>query len=431
MVSPSISLGSLGVRKGRILALIIGAILLLAVLAPIFIHRYRSKPFDLLFAASGAAPALDSPIVEVHRGTLKKRLLLDGELRAVRSRTIFGTTPEDVKIVYLPPEGTVVKAGDRLVELDSSTVLAKIKDNEEKIVAAENEIVKSRAQNEAMLRDLEVELSKLWLAYEQARLKTRIPAEVMARREYQEAQLAFEKARTEYENQLKKIEQKRKEQAAELQVKIIDKEKLKVQLGRDKSNLDGMLIKAPADGMVIYNDHWMERRKLQIGDLVWMGWPVVRLPDLTEMEIFAQVNEVDGPKLSIGSKTEIRLDTYPDTVITGAVKEISQTAIKANWMAKAKVFRVTISLDRTVMEIMKPGMSAQISVTVSETEPQLLVPRPAVRFEGESVKVMRVEGPDGQRPVAVTILAADGSHYLVASNGVLKEGDRIFAKQSF
>ncbi|HKX26675.1 MAG TPA: efflux RND transporter periplasmic adaptor subunit, partial [Blastocatellia bacterium] len=314
---------------------------------------------------------------------------------------------------------------------DSSTVLAKIKENEEKIVAAENEIVRVRAQHEGLLRDLEVELSKLWLAYEQAKLKAKIPSEVLARREYQEAQLTLEKSKTEYENQLNKIEKKRQEQAAELQVKIIDKEKMKVQLDRDKSNLSGMQIKAPTDGMVIYGDHWMERRKLQIGDLVWIGWPILRLPDLTEMEVYAQVNEVDGPKLSIGSKTEVRLDTYPDTVITGAIKEISQTAIKASWMAKAKVFRVRIALDRTVMEIMKPGMSAQVSVIVSETQPELLVPRSAVRFEAESGRVARFEGPNLQRSVAVTILAADEAHYLVAGNGALKEGDRILAKQTF
>ena len=156
---------------------------------------------------------------------------------------------------------------------------------------------------------------------------------------------------------MNKIEQKKKEQAAELQVKIIDNEKLKVQL--------------------------------------------------------------------------IRLDTYPDTVISGAVKEISQTAVKASWMAKAKIFRVVISLDRTVMEIMRPGMSTQVSVIVSETQPELLIPRSAVKFDGESGMVTRIEGPDTQRPVAITILAADITHYLVASNGALKEGDRILANQNF
>jgi HlyD family secretion protein len=328
----------------------------------------------------------------------------------------------------MPPEGTVVKAGDLVVELDSTNVLTRIKDTEEKIVAAESEIVRTRSQHESALRDLEVELSKFWLTYEQAKLKAKVPNEVVSRREFQEAQLALEKAKTEYENHLDKIEQKKKEQAAESQVKIIEKEKLNVQLDRAKSNLDGMRIKAPTDGMVLYNDHWNERRKLQIGDMVWGGWPVVRLPDLTEMEVLAQVNEVDGPKLSVGARAEVKLDSYPDKVIPGEIKDISQTAIKASWMAKAKIFRVTISLDRTLMEIMKPGMSAQVSVTIGETQPNLLVPRATVRFDGERASVTRIESADARREVAVTVLAADGLNYLVAGNGALKEGDRILAK---
>jgi len=416
----------------RRLALAISACLLLALLAPIFMRRFHSSTFSGILASptDGASntSATGATTVEVKRGSVRKILLLDGELRAVRSRTIYGSSSEEAKIVYLPPEGTVVKAGDLVVELDSTNILTRIKDTEERIVAADNEIVRTRSQHESALRDLEVELSKLWLTYEQAKLKAKVPDEVVSRRESQEAQLALEKAQTEYENHLNKIEKKKKEQAAELQVKTIEKDKLTVQLDRAKSNLDGMRIKAPTDGMALYNDHWNERRKIQIGDVVWSGFPIVRLPDLTEMEVLAQVNEVDGPRLSIGARGEVKLDSYPDKVITGEIKDISQTAIKASWMAKAKIFRVTISLDQTVMEIMKPGMSAQISVIVSETPSNLLVPRSAVKSDGESAKVTRVENADARREVAVTILAADGLNYLVADNGALKEGDRILSK---
>lgn len=406
---------------------LIAALLLSSLFALLFAIRARPNLPALSLVAADNAPAATASI-EVQRGSLKKTLLLDGELRAVRSRTIFSTTTDDAKIVYLPPEGTVVKAGERVAELDSSTILTKIKDSEERIVAAESEIVRTRAQHEAALRDLEVELSKLWLAHEQAKLKAKVPAEVVPRREYQEAQLTLEKARTEYENHLNKIEQKKKEQAAELQVKTIEKEKLQVQLDRARGNLDGMRIKAPTDGMIIYTDHWNERRKVQVGDVVWGGFPIVRLPDLTEMEVLAQVNEVDGPKLSIGNKAEVKLDSYPDTKITGEVKEISQTAIKASWMAKAKIFRVTIALDQTVMEIMKPGMSAHVAIVTSETAPQLLVPRAAVKFDGESAQVTRLETGDARRPIAVNVLAADAINFLVANNGALKAGDRVLAK---
>jgi len=427
MLSPTSNLRELASRRA---ALIVSVCLLLVLIAPIFIYHFNSSSFGYILASSnGAANDAEASAIEVKRGSVKKVLQLDGELRAVRSRTIFGGSSfEDVKIVYMPPEGTVVKAGDLALELDSTNTLNKIKDTDEKIVAAENEIVRVKSQHESALRDLEVELSKLWLVYEQAKLKAKVPNEVVSRREFQEAQLALEKGKTEYENHLNKIEQKKKEQAAELQVKIIEKDKLKVQLDRARSDLDGMKIKAPTDGMVLYNDHWNERRKLQIGDVVWPGWPVVQLPDLTEMEVLAQVNEVDGPRLSIGSRAEVKLDSYPDKVITGEIKDISQTAIKANRMAKAKIFRVTISLNQTLMEIMKPGMSALVSVTIGETQPNLLVPRATVRFDGETAKVTRIESADARREVAVTVLATDGLNYLVADNGALKEGDRILAK---
>jgi multidrug resistance efflux pump len=426
MLSPSSNLRELA---GRRVALISSACLLIALLAPIFIYLNSPLFSRILASSNGPANKAGAEAVEVKHGAIKKVLLLDGELRAVRSRTIYGGSSwEDIKIVYMPPEGTVVKAGDLALELDSTTTLNKIKDTDEKIVAAENEIVKVRSQQESALRDLEIELSKLWLAYEQAKLKAKLPSEVLSRREYQEAQLALEKAKAEYENHLNKIEQKKKEQSAELQVKIIEKEKLEVQLDRAKSDLDRMKIKAPTDGMVLYNDHWNERRKLQIGDLVWPGWPVVQLPDLTEMEVLAQVNEVDGPRLSTGARADIKLDSYPDKAITGEIKDISQTAIKASRMAKAKIFRVTVSLDQTLMDIMKPGMSALVSVTISESRPNLLVPRSVVKFDGDSAKVTRIESADARREVAVTILAADELNYLVADNGALKEGDRIVAK---
>jgi HlyD family secretion protein len=412
--------------------LLVVAIVVFALLTPILAQRFWNKPVSQYLVSSDAAAANNSSFIEVRRGSLKKTLLLDGELRAVRSRTVWASSTEElIKIVYLPPEGTVVKAGDRLVDLDNTSVVTSIKDIEGRIVAAENEIVRSRAQHEATLRDLEVELSKLWLTLEQAKLKARVPSEVQARRESQEAQLALEKARTEYENHLKKIESRKKEQTADLEVKIIDKNRLDTQLKRAMKNLDGLIIRAPEDGMVIYNDHWMERRKLQVGDTVWSGWPIVRLPDLSEMEVLAQVNEVDGPKLSIGGKAEVKLDSYPDTIIAGQIKEISQTAVKASWMAKAKIFRVTVSLDRTVTEIMKPGMSAQVAVVVSESPPHLLVPRSAVRFEGETPKVTRVNAnQETGQEVVVNIISADALNYLIADDRELKEGDKILTNST-
>lgn len=405
----------------RALIVLVAGFLLLTGLA--LLYRSSQKPVIAVASASGGRPA---GAVEVTRGSTSKTLLLDGELRAVRSRTIFAAVADEAKITFLPPEGTVVKEGDRLVELDSTSIINKIKDSEERIIAAENEIIRMKSVHEGALQEMEVALSNLWLAFEEAKVKARVPDGLMSRRDHQERQLALSKAQTEYETQVAKIEKKKKEQEAEIQGKSVEKEKLSIQLNRAKNELAGVTVKAPSEGMVIYADHWYERRKLQIGDVVWGNFPLVRLPDLKDMEVISAVNEVDGPKISIGRKATILLDSYPDTEITGSVKEISQTAVRAGWMAKTKVFKVIISVDKT-LSIMKPGMSAQVWVPVAEQTDQLLVPRSAVKFEAGESNVARIEG-EIERIVAVTVLAGDSKHYVIADNGALKAGDRILTR---
>jgi multidrug resistance efflux pump len=415
-------------NMGRSRAAFLCCLLLLTLLVPaLFIIKSNSTNSSKSAPELATDEGVADGVFRVRRGDIRKTLLLDGELRAVSSRTIFASTSEEAKITYLPPEGSIVKAGERIVELDNSALLSKITDVDERIIAAENDIDRTRSQHEGVLRDMEVVLSNLWLAYEQAKLDVNIPATVVPRRKYQENQLAFDKGKTEYENQLGKIEQKKKEQAAELQVKVIEKDKLGVTLNQIKANLAGMMLTAPADGMVIYGDHWMERRKIQVGDMVWGGFPLVRLPDLKEMEVLAQVNEVDGPRLSVGQKALVRLDSYPDIEISGSVKNIAQTAIKASWMAKAKVFIVLISLEKTVTEIMKPGMSAQVTLVIGAQPSQLLVPRSGVQFEDGAPRVMRFEG-SSSRAIAVTVLSADPFYYAIADDGVLMEGDRILSR---
>jgi len=400
-------------------------IVVVAVMALFFMNMPNGKLLSKLNGTVSAQAAIDQPTIQVNKGSIVKTLVINGDLRAVNSVVISGTTSDEAKITYLPPEGSIIHPGERLLELDSSTAQNKITDIEEKIVAAENEIVKAQSSNESALQDMAVQLSQLWLPYEQAKIKARIPEGVEGRRQYQEKQFDLAKAKADYENQLAKMAQKKKEQAADLRVKVIEKEKLVIQLNQAKGDLTGMMITAPSEGMVIYGDHWNERRKLQVGDIVWSGFPIVTLPDLKQMEVLAKVNEVDGPKLSIGQKAKIVLDSYQNVEITGTVKDISQTAVKANWMGKSRIFNVVISLDKTLTDIMKPGMSAQVAVVVNEIPPQLLVPRSAISFEGGNPQVVRLEEENKRRSIAVTILGGDAFNYAVAANGALKEGDRI------
>lgn len=403
-------------------------LVILALLVPIILKSGISFNPDKLLASlppitkfTQPKPILETVLVEV--GTLEKKVLLDGDLQAVRARTLFGTA--EAKITFMPAEGTKVKTGDRLVEFDNSTVSNRILEIKQQIITAENQLVEIQSNHESGLRDLEASLSQYWLAFQQAKIDAAVPINLIARRDYQERQLLLEKTETEYNSHLAKIEKKKLEQQAEIQAKNLEKEKLVVELQKLENELNELNLKAPTDGIVIYADHIFEPRKVQVGDVVWSGFPVVNLPDLTELEILAKVNEVDGPRLSIGQAAQVFLDSYPDVKIDGKIKEISQTAAKAGTSRSdtTKIFKVVVSLEKTLTDIMKPGMSAQVEVNLENT-PQLLVPRYAVEFLNKQPHIVKQIGEELQT-IPINILASDFRFYAIVDDGKLKQGDKL------
>ena len=403
---------------------------IIAVLLPVMLRSGISiKPNQLLASLppitkfTKPKPVLET--VTVQTGVLEKAILLDGDLQAVRARTLFGSQNE-TKITYMPPEGTNVKAGDRLVEFDNAPVSNRIREIREQIITAENQIVEIQSNHESGLRDLEASLSQYWLSYQQAKLDATVPVNLVPRRDYQERQLLLEKTQTEYTSHLAKIEKKKLEQQAEIQAKKLENEKLEVDLRKLENQLDNLNLKAPTDGIVTYADHIFEPRKVQVGDVVWSGFPVINLPDLTELEVLAKVNEVDGPRLSIGQDAQISLDSYPDIKINGKIKEISQTAAKAGTSRSdtTKIFKVVVSLEKTLTDIMKPGMSAQVAIVPKENNPQILVPRPAVKFNNKQAQVFKQIGEELQ-PFTINILDSNANFYAIADDGKTKQGDKL------
>src|SRR5882724_3804757 len=221
------------VRRFAVIA-IPSTIVIVAVMVLFLMNAPNGKLLSSLNGTVSAQAAIDQSTVQIQKGSVVKTLVINGDLRAVNSQVISASTSDEAKITYLRPEGSIIHPGERLPELDSSTAQNKIADMEEKIVAAENEIVKAEASNESSIQDMAVQLSQLWLPYEQAKIKARIPEGVEGRRLYQEKQFDMAKAKADYENQIAKMAQKKKEQAADLRVKVIEKEKLVIQLNQAK-----------------------------------------------------------------------------------------------------------------------------------------------------------------------------------------------------
>lgn len=163
----------------------------------------------------GSGPADEVSLFSVEPRTFKVELKEKGELKAAKSTDIVSEVEGRSTIIFLIPEGTVVKEGDLLVELASNQIDDRIKEQELKeadvltaFEAAQTELDIQRDKNASDIRkaELDIELKNLELDkyrlgdWEQALKDSQIAID--------QAQITLERAAESYEADKQLFEKK-------------------------------------------------------------------------------------------------------------------------------------------------------------------------------------------------------------------------------
>jgi multidrug efflux pump subunit AcrA (membrane-fusion protein) len=90
---------------------------------------------------------LNVPTADVVQGNLELQLTEVGELKAERSSTI--SAPNDKLILFLAPEGSWVKKGDLLVQLESEKYKINVQESESSLQVALAQLAKAQADRQA------------------------------------------------------------------------------------------------------------------------------------------------------------------------------------------------------------------------------------------------------------------------------------------
>ncbi|MCP4448041.1 MAG: HlyD family efflux transporter periplasmic adaptor subunit [Myxococcales bacterium] len=369
--------------------------------------------------ASDLAPEPRVPLI-VKKATFQSRLALSGSLVAETSISI--NAPGDgygLVIRWMAPDGSEVKKGDKVLEIDTSAVVSQIESLKSAVIKANNALASEQNKDQMGRAEKTHLLRQAEFARKKAQVDANVPADAYPRRVYEDMQLALERAKAAHKGATLALAMEKKVGKNGMDQKRIDLARSERDLARVYEKLEGYVLHAPRDGVLAASDNWREGRAYRLGDKTWPGQPVVEIPDLSVMNVEANLSDVDDGQVKVGMKTECRLDAYPDDVFTGRVVSISPVARKARRNSLRQVFNVTVKLDSTDAALMRPGMSARVEILGSTRENVLVAPRKALRFDQGNVTA-RLESGKQQE---VTLGPCNPSECVVQSG--LSEGSRL------
>lgn len=302
---------------------------------------------------------------DVIRGPLEQSIPLSGTLQPYARTVVKSKVAGEVRDVRVR-EGTTVRRGDVLAELDDTELRARVAEKRAALEAARAQLDLARknwAMNEQLLEQ---------------KFISRNAADTVAN--------GVEVARANMG-------------VAEAQLELARKA------------LSDARVVAPMSGIVA------ERFSLP-GEKVPIDARIVSLVDLSRLELEADVPASDIGLVAVGAAVTFRIEGLPDRAFEGRVERINPTADERS--RTVKVYAVLSNADGQL----RGGMFAKGQLTAGTVASATLAPIAAVREEGADVFVYTVAGETVGRK-AVRLGARDSGRGVVQVLEGLEPGERV------
>ncbi|MFN7966234.1 MAG: HlyD family efflux transporter periplasmic adaptor subunit [Acidobacteriota bacterium] len=360
----------------------------------------------------------------VTRAPFRKTLLLSGKISSASGDVfVVPQTPSwRLAIKWLETEGAAVNPGDPVVRFDTGTLQTDITSAEIDLNEKLQDDALKDAEARAKALDLKLLYEKARIELEKATLDAKVPADVRPAREFEDKQLAFAKAKSAEETARKALETHDATTISDNKQREIDIQLVQERLERAQLALDSMELRATRSGVFVYGSNPQTDRKVQVGDTVFVGWPVATIPDPSALEVEAFAGEAEVKFLQPGQRAVLVLDAYPQTPMQGQVKRVAGSSEPVKDWGKAAYYRVTLSFDKLDQELMRPGMSVRSEVIVQEIGDAMLVPLAAVSRSKDGLYVV-ANGKQAQ----IKPLAFDSFHAVIDDSSDLSVGDVLDA----
>ena len=395
----------------------------------------------------------DVPVAEVKSGKFKVSVSELGSIEAARSMDVLCQVEGQTTIIAILPEGTRVKKGQLVCELDSAALRDRLVNQRISTQGAEasyqnarfdrenGEIALKEYQDGTYLLDRstvvgEIKLAESALQKAKARLERtrRARQRLNDTRSQKEAPTSASEilAELDLENQLEATEQTLLREQASLekaqgQLNLLDRytkdrmirdlvakveERKSVELAKERilrierekeSRLEKQIVNcklfAPGDGVVVHaNDpnrnFGSTQPQIEEGATVRERQKIFSVPDLSKMQVNTKVHESQIDKIVPGMKARVRVHAFSGTELEGTVRDVAPLPDPTSFFSSdIKVYTTHVTIDNPLPGL-RPGMSAGVEILVSERDSALRVPAKAVLHYDDKDHVA-VKKPDG------------------------------------
>ncbi len=390
-----------------------------------------------LFGVGDSGDQRGALLYEVIRRPLQVTVTAEGNVESgsnveVKCRVAGGST-----ILWIVEDGKVVEEGEVIVRLDTSGISEQL--NSQRIVYEKALATAIQAQQDVeaatiavkeyeegtfveLLKqaeaNIQIALENLRSAENQLKYSKRMVRKGFVSSLQREAdEFAVERAKLDLdvattrkkvlvdftrEKTLKELVAAREAAMARQRSEQASLELEKARLERLQEQLKNCEIIAPKRGMVVYANETGRRRggseaQIEEGAMVRESQALVRLPDLTNMQVKVAIHESRVDQVRPGMPARV---VVQDQEYTGKVVSIANQPERGSWFsANVKEYATTVSIDGGTSGL-KPGMTAKVTVLVAAVGDALAVPVSAVvEQRGRFFCWVKTRGGPERRPL--------------------------------
>ena len=310
-------------------------------------------------------------VVPVKRDAVRRSVDVVGTLTAVDQVTVSSEADGTVRAI-VADLGDRVKAGQVLVRLDNERQQYAFQQQQAALARTLAQYGATDPQhlpepdNTPDVRRASAELVQARSAFDRA--KELLRRELVSQQAFDDAQAELQTKQAGHEVALQNSRNLRASiQASEAAMKLADRQ------------LRDTEIRAPFDGVV-------ERRLINLGELVREQMPVMAIVRLDPLKVTAEIPEKMAPWIDNGRPVEMHVDAYPTRIFTGKVTRISPAV---NTGTRAFPFEAIVPNSEGIL---KPGTFARVHVESGKVDEVLTLPYGALQYRYGVNRVFVVNG---------------------------------------